>query len=261
MDAVSPEETIRFWTALRRHLWEKMLPLIAGLEETANDLCSTPFEEGAADLVRRLQAGMSLSEAMEVRKDLFPESTVAAVRAGEARGLLDEVSKRILDSFRDGTVLPPGALGDPADEPVRFWRAFGFLLGSGIPLLTVLDILAAEIAHGDLRQSARVMARAISEGDTLTDAMKVHPELFDEEVVGIVAQAEEKGTLDYAVLEIARGLGGAPDKTPVAGPEGASDGLLNLLGDGLSRRASDVRMEFFRRDGKLGFRIEGTLDA
>lgn len=266
MMPVTARDTVRFWRSLRTHLWERHRPVLSGLEEVARELEGTPFEQGARFLVQRLEAGASLSEAMEAAEDLFPESVVCTVRTGEARGTLDHATDRILESVEDGTFLPPGAEADPDEEPVRFWRAFGRLLGAGVPILTTLDVLGSDIAHGDLRESARVMARAITEGETLASALRDHPELFAPEVVAAVSEAEENGTLDEAVLAVACAVEAGdlalledPRSAVAAEEGGGADDVATLLGTGLGGRAEDVRVEFFPEDGGLRFRIEGLL--
>lgn len=71
------------------------VPIVQGIKELARRMPRPASRDVIADLVRELEAGGSLSQAMEVHSRSFPPVVRASVQAGEMSGAMPEVLRRM----------------------------------------------------------------------------------------------------------------------------------------------------------------------
>jgi len=193
------------------------------------------------------------------------------VRAGEAGGVLDVIAERIVEGLADGSFPLPGAAAQE-DDVVRFWRALGRLCSSGVPVIQVLDLIAAEVAGPQLREGVELLRQAILDGQVLSTALEAMPELFPEEVRVAVALGEQKGELDQQALRIAEALETddlaslIPDSavrqalTQDEEQRSATLKTLNLIiVQALKDNASDIHFEPLEDGLKVRYRVDGVL--
>jgi type II secretory pathway component PulF len=91
---VKRKELIAFMVHLGSYL-EAGVPLISALRDF--HLPEKPEVEAAVqDICRRIEAGASLSEAMEIYPTLFPALQVSMIRAGEVSGRMDEALQEVV---------------------------------------------------------------------------------------------------------------------------------------------------------------------
>ncbi len=79
---------------------------------------------------------------------------------------------------------------------VVFTRQFGTMIDAGLPLVQCLDILASQQPSKALKKTLYDVKSSVEGGATLHDALKRHPNVFDELYVNLVAAGELGGILD-----------------------------------------------------------------
>jgi len=135
------------------------------------------------------EAGQRVSGSLEA------ESEAAAMRALE--------DKRLFPVTVTGTAGADD--GKPARRKVRtrdlgtLYGQLADLLGSGVPLLRALDSLIRSTPAPALRELLKEIRAAVSEGKTLTDALREYPETFPTLHVAMI-QAGERAAFLEAVL-------------------------------------------------------------
>jgi len=81
-------------------------------------------------------------------------------------------------------------------------RDLATLLGAGIPLLESLDALADQY-RGHYRASLLAVRERVAAGSGLAEAMREHPDVFDDLSIQMVAVGEDSGTLDVVLDQLA----------------------------------------------------------
>ena len=67
----------------------------------------------------------------------------------------------------------------------RFTRQFATMIGSGLPMIQCLEILAAQVESVELRKIINKVKESVQGGATLADALSRHPKVFDVAVIGV----------------------------------------------------------------------------
>jgi type IV pilus assembly protein PilC len=89
--------------------------------------------------------------------------------------------------------------GSGSSHLVIFAKQFASMTGSGLQLVTVLDNLARETPQRRLRLAVADLARQVTTGADLADALERHPRLFSGVFVGLVRSGLEVGRLAGAL--------------------------------------------------------------
>lgn len=84
-----------------------------------------------------------------------------------------------------------------------FCRQFYTMLTAGVPIITCLEILSAQIENKKLRNATRDIGQEVEKGEILSEAMKKHKEIFPELLVSLVASGEASGNLDAIMIRMA----------------------------------------------------------
>jgi len=262
---------LAFWRSVKRQM-DAGQPVVALLRRAADEMRTCePFAQAIAAIADDITAGSTMSGAMEAHADLFSKCVRAMVRAGEAGGVLDVICGRIAEGLESDAFPLPGEGPDESREMPVFWEAFGIMLSSGVPILEVLDVLAEDLAAGELRQAAQAIGRTIESGDGLEEAMRAFPALFPAEVCDAIAHAEKDGTLG----DMARRIAGAirnndlPSLRPgadlgeVAETKSAPPVVkaVNLIiKKAIEDRASDIHIDPTEDGrGRIRLRVDGAL--
>lgn len=85
----------------------------------------------------------------------------------------------------------------------RFTRQFATMIGSGLPMIQCLEILAAQVEAVELRKVLNKVKEAVQGGSTLADALGRHPKVFDQLYVNMVEAGEMGGALDVILVRLA----------------------------------------------------------
>lgn len=202
--------------------------LLRTLELVGETTADQTLRQVNEEVVRRIVAGQTLSGCMADHPQVFSRVCVAMVRAGEVGGILDETAHRlagylegeaeIRESLRlryEVACLRDAEEGVDVERRVQeaiegtrgrvtqglFWRAFGEMLGAGVPLGTALDC-AAEIYEGEERERVCRVAEGLEPGTALTPAMEATG-LFSGASLQLCSIGEQTGTLDMTAQKAA----------------------------------------------------------
>ena len=108
-------------------------------------------------------------------------------------------SKRQAASGRNGFSLLRPSTRDLA----LFNRQLATLLETGIPLVRGLQGLADDCSSRMLARAVRDIALRIERGESMSDAMAAHPEVFDNMYLSMIRAGEHSGTLAEIVEQLA----------------------------------------------------------
>ncbi|MBW1860906.1 MAG: type II secretion system F family protein [Deltaproteobacteria bacterium] len=79
---------------------------------------------------------------------------------------------------------------------VIFTRQFSTMIDAGLPLVQGLTILAEQGENPTFKRVLKAITKDVEGGSTLAEAMKKHPEVFDDLFVNLIAAGEVGGILD-----------------------------------------------------------------
>lgn len=85
----------------------------------------------------------------------------------------------------------------------RFIRTLGTLLASGISILKSLDISAGALGHNAYQKSVNQISKEISQGVSLSNALKNQKGIFPYMLINMVSVGEKTGNLDLTLEELA----------------------------------------------------------
>ncbi len=145
-------------------------------------------------------------------------------------------------------------MGASTKELTVFWRKWGRMLSSGVPILTSLDVLKQETANAELQQAIGTLHDAIREGDSIVNALDKAPNLFSLSVRSMVKTAEMVGTVQKMCTSIADGI---EEGTLAAEAEPADPKADKKVND------AKVMGSFWRKCGRMldaGMPLARTLD-
>jgi MSHA biogenesis protein MshG len=93
-----------------------------------------------------------------------------------------------------------GGVRWPIEEKILFTQKLASLLKAGIPILTVLQLVASQTKNPRVVAAIRRVGDQVSGGSTFSDALATEPGLFDAVYLGAIRAGESTGRLD-AILE------------------------------------------------------------
>ncbi|ADC89672.1 Type II secretion system F domain protein [Thermocrinis albus DSM 14484] len=82
-----------------------------------------------------------------------------------------------------------------------FCRQLGTMVQAGVPLVEALNVIAEQMPDRRLSEASQEVARMISEGMSVSAAMRKFPHVFPELVVNLMLVGEETGKIDVALLK------------------------------------------------------------
>lgn len=90
-----------------------------------------------------------------------------------------------------------------AKDRIVFTRQFATLLSAGLPLANCLKTLAEQTESSGMKKVIIDVLANVEAGKSLSEALKLHPEVFNEVYMSLVAAGEVSGTLDTALAQLA----------------------------------------------------------
>ncbi len=140
------------------------------------------------------------------REGARTKGVVEAESQGAARGKLrsegtwplsvDEVTRR-------GRLLPGISLLGGKEHLPLFTRQLATLVGAGVPLVSGLSSLAAQVDDPALRRVVESVREELRAGQPLARALEAHPEVFPEIYANMVRAGEESGSLPLSLSRLA----------------------------------------------------------
>jgi|GEM_PF-2275687 len=179
-----------FWESFAMMI-DAGLPVLRALNTIINQGWGGKFGEGIRQIAEDMQGGKTLSEAMEISK-LFSKTEVNIIRAGEVGSILEVVARRLTN----------GGLFTRADQYLYFYKNFGTLITSGVPILQSLK-LSAEDLDEPLQIAIMKIYDGVKEGDGMAAPMEESGE-FSPMEVNLVDISDKCGCLDAILLKIVK---------------------------------------------------------
>lgn len=91
----------------------------------------------------------------------------------------------------------------PRQELIHFTEQLAIVTRSGIPVVSGLEEIQAELGHAGLRRVVADLVRRVSGGAGLAESMAAYPDIFDETYVSVVSAGEESGDLETVLDRLA----------------------------------------------------------
>lgn len=88
-------------------------------------------------------------------------------------------------------------------DMVIFSRQFSSMIGSGVPMLRTLSIIAEQAENKKLQEVLFDVKGQVEQGSSLSDAFSRHPDTFDRLWVAMVRAGETGGILDEVMKKVA----------------------------------------------------------
>ena len=104
------------------------------------------------------------------------------------------------DLFENVSFMQPKVTNN---DNVVFTRQFSTMIDAGLPLIQGLNILAEQAENPTFRKILKELTKDVEGGATLAEAMKKHPEVFDNLFVNLVSAGEIGGILDTILQRLA----------------------------------------------------------
>jgi len=269
--AATRENHLTFWRTVAADL-KRGKPLVSAFEHAKTRVAGTEIEAAATAVIQEIQSGASLPDAMRKHEAVFSRSVRTMVLAAMAGGVLDVIAERIVEGIQDGSFPLPGAAAAGGEAP-RWWRAFGRLISSGVPIIEALDILRVEVAGPALQEATGAIRQAILGGKDIASTLRTMPALFPEEVCVAVELGERRGDLDLEALRVADALEagdlaslvadaaatGAPD-VAVGERSAVAEFVNRMIQDAVLLRGSDIHFDPTEDGaGRIRVRVDGVL--
>jgi type II secretory ATPase GspE/PulE/Tfp pilus assembly ATPase PilB-like protein len=266
-----------FWSLMSAGM-KYGLTLLSALEEAGKGLAGTSLAGVVPHLIADVNDGQALSQAMSRQKGVFSRAEKTLMRAGELGGVMDVVTGRIADGLKDGSFGVPEtgvsvlsrASHTGMTDVSRFWRAFGWLISSGVPILEAFDIVREEATDERLREAIGTIAAAILEGSDMLTPLKKYPDLFPAQVCMATKIGEETSDLDKQAFRIAHAIEKddlaslGPDPARLQEVKEADQPVIkcvnHVLLEAVKANASDIHFDPIEGGkGRVRLRVDGAL--
>ncbi len=262
------EQQIIFWKTMRDEL-VKGRRLVDALRAAKAAVAGQPLEAVADSLVTEIlsPSAKSLWSIMEKHPETFSKSLIVMVRAGEAGGVLDKIAGRIVSELEGGAMPIPRETQDGKTENARYWRMFGQMLRSGVPIIEALEDVRNEIAGEKLREATDALIDAVTNRRSMAEEMARWPDLFPPPACDAVARGEKEGRLDEMASYVATAFEKgqfvpleAAASPPSLDAADARQYVYAVILAAVQANASDVHLDSTEDGcGRVRLRIDGAL--
>lgn len=134
-----------------------------------------------------------------VRGRVHADSVGAAGVVLDRQGLIP-IQLNPAFSFSEWRQRASGGVRWPIEDKILFTQKLTSLIKAGIPILSVLKLVAGQTKNTRVAAAIRRVGDQISGGSTFTDALASEPGLFDPVYLGAIRAGETTGRLD-SILE------------------------------------------------------------
>lgn len=112
------------------------------------------------------------------------------------------VSVTMASAFERELDINIGRVAKPRELAV-FCRQFESVLNAGVTVIEALGMLAEQTTNKAFRNAIEQVRDSVQRGETLADAMAMHPKVFPELMVHMISAGEASGSLDVAFSRVA----------------------------------------------------------
>ncbi len=137
----------------------------------------------------------------EIQKDEMEAESEQVVRAYlTKRGITPtKVKKKPKDLFENVAFLQPKIT---TKDVIILCRQFSTMIDAGLPIIQCLDILKTQQENPTFKKKLKEIKENVESGSTLAEALKKHPQQFDNLFVNMVAAGEAGGILDVILRRL-----------------------------------------------------------
>ena len=111
-----------------------------------------------------------------------------------------KIKKKPKDLFANVKLLQPKV---KEKDVIVFARQFSTMIDAGLPIIQCLDILQSQQENATFKKMLKGIKDMVEGGATLADALKKHPQQFDNLFVNMIAAGEAGGILDVILKRLA----------------------------------------------------------
>ncbi len=86
-------------------------------------------------------------------------------------------------------------------DMIMFYVQFSNMINAGVPLLNSLHILCGQTENKKLRETIGSVARSVEAGDSLSEALEKHPQVFPNLFIHLAKAGEASGKLDVLIAK------------------------------------------------------------
>ena len=104
-----------------------------------------------------------------------------------------KVKKKPKDLFENVAFMQPKVT---QKDVILFCRQFSTMIDAGLPIIQCLDILQSQQENPSFKKTLKEIKENVEAGQTLAEALKKYPDLFDNLFVNMIAAGEAGGILD-----------------------------------------------------------------
>jgi len=90
------------------------------------------------------------------------------------------------------------------DDVILFCRQFSTMIDAGLPIIQCLDILTAQQENPTFKKKIKEIKDNVESGQTFAEALKKHPDEFDDLFTNMVAAGEAGGILDTILRRLSQ---------------------------------------------------------
>ncbi len=148
------------------------------------------------------QEGVLVEETAEAStmQELVNELKSKNYTVVEVESLTQETKKRAGKGVKKKKVL----FGGVSDRDMSLMcRQLGALVRAGVGIVEAIEIIAEQMPNPILGNALESVAKMVSEGSSITNAMSKHRKVFPDFVINLVAVGEETGNLDTSLMRAA----------------------------------------------------------
>ncbi len=148
------------------------------------------------------QEGVLVEETAEAptMQELVNELKSRNYTVVEVESLTDETKKKTAKGVKKKKVL----FGGVSDRDMSLMcRQLGALVKAGVGIVEAIEIVAEQMPNPVLSNALESVAKMVSEGSSITNAMSKHRKVFPDFVINLVAVGEETGNLDTSLMRAA----------------------------------------------------------
>jgi type IV pilus assembly protein PilC len=126
-----------------------------------------------------------------------------AVRADLARRKITQakVKPKPKDLFANVAFMQPKV---KLDNVILFCRQFSTMIDAGLPIIQCLEILTAQQENPTFKRKIKEIKDNVESGQTFAEALKKHPDEFDDLFTNMVAAGEAGGILDTILRRLSQ---------------------------------------------------------
>jgi type IV pilus assembly protein PilC len=141
------------------------------------------------------QAGYFPTSVLEEGKGGGPDGNVARKAAKAVRAPKTSVARKEITLFQRKKIKPKILM--------IFTRQLATLIDSGLPLLRGLNVLSKQERDKVLKKTIDKLADSVQSGGTFSDALALHPRIFNDLYVNMVKAGEVGGVLEVVLTRLA----------------------------------------------------------